>query len=41
MGGYIRDSIKLSNDNNIKFIKIEKELFKLLNKKEKNLNLQY
>ena len=38
---YIHDSIRLSDDNKKKLKKGEKEAFKLINKEEKNLNLQY
>ena len=38
---YTHDSIRLSDDNKKKLKKGDKEAFKLINKEEKKLNLQY
>ena len=41
MGCYTHDSNRLSDDNKKKLKKGDKEAFKLINKEEKKLNLQY
>ena len=41
MGCYTHDSIRLCDDNKKKLKKGDKEAFKLINKEEKNLNLQF
>ena len=41
IGCYTHYSIRLSDDNKKKLKKGDKEAFKLINKEEKNLNLQF